>query len=167
MVRPLKARPDPRGRRPSGQARDDHGQWLLLSAVVAAFGLGVIVILLNAAVMNGHSSMNSITLFPKNDIRDLRGASISEAFILGERLNGNNSILNKTDMFNASYDHFLAEANRLYQAQGAVTDVRYVPNTVNITLGDGSSIAKIVNVSLVIAYYDSDTSYIENLSVGT
>lgn len=100
--------------------------------------MGVIMILLNTAVLNGHSSMMSVALFPKSDIRDLRSASVSEAVILSEELNGNNSILDKTDRFNISYDRFIGETNNLYHAHGALTNVRYIPYTENLTVGDDS-----------------------------
>ena len=87
-VKRLRKRTDSYGRG-RGIIRDDEGQWLLLSAIVAAVGLGVIMILLNTAALNGHSSIISIGSFPKNDIRDLRSIAVQEAVILSGDINDN------------------------------------------------------------------------------
>jgi hypothetical protein len=134
---------------------------------VASIGLGVIMILLNTAVLNGHSSIISIGSFPKNDIRDLRSMSVREAIILSGEINDDDSVVNKSDGFNSSYAHFVAEIGNLYNAHGALTSISYAPNEAFISLGNGTSISKIINVSLKISYYNSDTIYIENVTVGT
>ena len=156
-------RPRPR---PFRRARGSDGQWLLLTAVVAAIGLGVIMVLLNTAVLNGHSSLISITSFPKNDIRDLRSTSIDEAVLISNDINGNATIVDKKGAFNASYARFVDDIGKLYHAHSSLTDVRYVPQAANITLGNGDVVSQITNVSLVIAYYNGDTFYTENVTVG-
>lgn len=158
---------DGRERRPSRKARNNGGQWLLLSAIVASIGLGVIMILLNTAVLNGHSSIMSIGSFPKNDIRDLRSASVHEAVILSDEINNDGSIADKADSFNTSYGRFVAELSNLYNAHGALTDIGYLPHQTNVILPNGTSVAKILNVSLDISYFNRDTIYIEHVSVGT
>lgn len=166
MVKQLTIPPDGRERWACRDSRYSSGQWLLLSAIVAAIGLGVIMILLNTAVLNGHSSIISIGSFPKNDIRDLRSSSVQEAVILSSKINGDGSV-DKSDEFNASYGRFVSEISELYNAHGALTDINYVPNEVVITLVNGTNVGKIINVSLKISYYNRDTIYIENVTVGT
>jgi hypothetical protein len=153
--------------RPSRKDRRTDGQWILLSAIVAALGLGVIMILLNMAVLNGHSSMLSVTSFPKNDIRDLRKLSINEAVLITNEVNMNNSISDRSGAFNISYGKFVNETARLYQMHSALINITYLPITASITLGNGSNVSRIVNVNLTIAYSNSDTIYVEKILVGT
>ena len=153
--------------RPSGMDRRTDGQWILLSAIVAAIGLGVIMILLNMAVLNGHSSILSVTSFPKNDIRDLRKLSISEAVLITGDVNEDDTITDRSGAFNSSYGKFVYETARLYQMHSALINISYVPNATSITLGNGNSVSKIISVNLTIAYSNSDTIYVENILVGT
>jgi hypothetical protein len=154
------------GRSPPGDRHTD-AQWILLSAIVAALGLGVIMILLNMAVLNGHSSVLSVTSFPKNDIRDLRKLSISEAVLISGEVNADDTILDRAGAFNSSYGKFVNETARLYQMHSALINITYLPNNMSITLINGNSVSKIVSVNLTIAYSNSDTIYVEKITVGT
>ncbi len=130
-------------------------------------GLGVIMVLLNTAVLNGHSSILSITSFPKNDIRDLRSMSTSEATMIAKEVNADGAIVDKSLGFKNLYDEFVNETVPLYTVHGALVNITYEPKVESVMLGNGNTILKIAKVNLTIAYSNSDTIYKENISVGT
>ena len=136
-----------------------EGQWLLLSAIIVAVGLGALVLLLNMAILSGHSSTQSIMSFPKNDIRDLRYYSLAEAAVIGHGVNANASITAKTDAFNASFDRFVGETVTLYTLRGELPAISRLA-AYNDTL------KKITSVTVGITYTDGTTSYTENATVG-
>ncbi len=141
---------------------DENAQWLLLSAVIVSIGLGALVLLLNNAVLSGHSSTQAITSFPKNELRDLRSNSINEAMILGQDLNKDLSIMNKKDLFNASYDRYKNDTGNFTLLHGGLVYITAVPETYTWDV-DKSIIS---NISLSIAYSDSDTTYTEHVNIG-
>jgi hypothetical protein len=167
VVKRLKAKITAGAGRPFSMDRRTDGQWILLSAIVAALGLGVIMILLNMAVLNGHSSILSVTSFPKDDIRDLRKLSISEAVLIAGGVNADDTITDRSGAFNSSYRKFVNETARLYQVHSALINISYVPNATSITLRNGDIISRIISVNLSIAYSNSETIYVENILVGT
>jgi len=144
--------------------RDDSAQWLLLSAIIVSIGLFAIVLLLNSAVLSGHSSSASILSFPKNEIRDLRSMMLQEAVLLGQDVNANASLAGsgKIASFKASYDRYIGEINWMYLLHGAIINVTYVPSLYS----DVYSHELITNVTVSIVYYDSNTIYKENKTVG-
>jgi hypothetical protein len=135
------------------------GQWLLLSAIIVAVGLGALVLLLNMAILSGHSSTQSIMSFPKNEIRDLRYLSVSEAGVIGHGVNADNNITDKCAIFNETFGRFVNETGAFYQMHGALPVITYVP-VYNGTLN------KITNVSLDITFDDGTTVYTEKTRVG-
>lgn len=139
------------------------GQWLLLSAIVVSIGLGTLVLLLNMAILSGHSSTMSIMSFPKNQIRDLRYVSVSEASVIGNIINENSTITSKSDAFNQSFGRFVDETGSFYALHGTLSDIDFMPQTIyNETLNQ----VKITNVTLNIMFYDGTTYYTENTTVG-
>jgi hypothetical protein len=139
------------------------GQWLLLSAVVVSIGLGALVLLLNMAILSGHSSTQSVMSFPKNQIRDLRYTCVSEAAAIGKGINMDSSIVDKTDTFNASYSRFVFETAAYYSRHGTLADIDFLPQSLyNESLGQ----VKITNVTLNILFNDGTTTYTENTTVG-
>lgn len=142
--------------------QDDYGQWILLSAVIIAFGMGTLIFLLNTAMMSGHSSADAVMSVPKDRIRDLRYQTVTEAMIIGNDTNwysNTNDPQVITDKFNTSYDKFLQETSGLYLNHGIIVNVDRVPNY-NIQSG------RIDNISLTILYNDGNSIYIENTTVG-
>jgi hypothetical protein len=111
------------------------------------------------AILSGHSSTQSIMSFPKNDIRDLRYASVSEAAVIGQGVNVNTSISDKSAAFNQSFDRFVDETGNFYRMHGTLASIEYVPYY-------NGSLNKITNVSLDLAFYDGTTRYTENTTVG-
>jgi hypothetical protein len=144
------------------RSRED-AQWLLLSAVVVSIGLGALVLLLNTAMLSGHSSVQSMTSFPKDDIRDLRSLSLNEAMLIGEDVNQDPGYVghDKVAAFNASYDDFINETSQLYLLHGALINVTYMP-----VYYDDGFVRKITNVTVKIVYYDYNTIYTENKTIG-
>ncbi len=130
-------------------------------------GLGVIMILLNTAVLNGHSSMLSITSFPKNDIRDLRQLSISEAVLIVGEVNSNASITDKAGAFNLLYGQYVNETINLYHIRCALVNISYQPCVTSIAVSHDSFASLITSVTITLAYSNSDTIYREYVSVGT
>jgi hypothetical protein len=135
------------------------GQWLLLSAIIVAVGLGALILLLNMAILSGHSSTQSIMDFPKNEIRDLRYLSVSEAVVIGQGVNADSNISDKTASFNQAFDRFIDEAGSFYKLHGALSTIGYS------SVYNGS-LNKITNVSLDITFNDGTTIYTENTMVG-
>ena len=134
---------------------NDQAQWLLLSSVVVSFGIVALLLLLNTAMLAGHSSIESVTDFPLNPIRDLRSLSLEQATLIGNEsslLYPDNAA--RTDDFVKKYDNFTSQIRDLYQRGSAIASVtcQVLPPDVN-----GHTYA-IIN----IAYYDGNTIYIEN-----
>lgn len=139
------------------------GQWLLLSAIVVSIGLGALVLLLNMAILSGHSSTQSIMSFPKNQIRDLRYNCVSEVGVIGSMVNKDNTLPSKTDVFNDSYGRFVSETSAYYAAHGTLISIDFSPHTIN---NESLGQVKITNVSLDIMFDDGTTIYTENTVVG-
>lgn len=137
----------------------DSAQWLLLSAVIVSIGLGALILLLNAAILTGHSSVQSITSFPKDELRNLHTISVNEAAIIGQDINsGPGSKQVKMDQFNESYKRFVNETNRLYVRKGALINLTCYPEFDDMT-------TSISNASINITYYDGTTYYNDRVSV--
>jgi hypothetical protein len=144
---------------------DDQAQWLLLSGVIISIGLVALLLLLNNAVLTGHSSSQSITSFPKNELRDLRSNSISEITVLGEAINKDNSITSKEQAviaFNTGFERYYHEAYNMSLIHGGLINIVAIPA---IDTSSGGNLI-ISNVSLSINYYDDTTTYSENVLVG-
>lgn len=143
---------------------DDQAQWLLLSGVIISIGLVALLLLLNNAVLTGHSSSQSIISFPKNELRDLRSNSISEITLLGETINKDNGIPDedKVQAFNDNFTRYFKETYNMSLIHGGLIDIVAIPKT--DTSSGGNLI--ISNVSLSIKYYDDTTTYSENVLVG-
>jgi hypothetical protein len=146
-----------KGFRPGLDGTD--AQWLLLSAIIVAVGLCALVLFLNMAILSGHSSTQSIMSFPKNDIRDLRYACVSEAAVIGQGVNANANITDKSDSFNQSFGRFVDEIGNFYKMHGMLSEIEPMP-------AYNSSLNKITNVSINITFYDGTTKYTESTKVG-
>lgn len=138
-----------------GLHKDNSAQWLLLSAVVVAVALGVLMLLLNTAMLTGHSSSQSIMSFPKEDIRELKNDPVDEAYILGKDLNQNETEgIDRIVLFNQSFDKYIRELNETYLLRGAIVNITYCPVKDTET-------GKIDNLTMTVAYWNGDTSYLE------
>ncbi|MCD1294138.1 hypothetical protein CUJ83_03910 [Methanocella sp. CWC-04] len=141
--------------------KDQSAQWILLSGIVIAVGLIVLMLLINTAMLTGHSSAESIMNFPKNDIRELKSESIKEAYILCKSTNEDVTISTaqeRTNLFNSTFDRFVSDIIDIYAYRGAFVEIGCVP------AANGTS-TKIENATLAISYLDGDTSYSENYNL--
>jgi hypothetical protein len=131
--------------------KNDRAQWLLLSAIVVSIGVVALLLLLNTAMLSGHSSLGSSVDFPKNEIRDLKNLAVEQANIIG------NETRNTHDLpaFAASYSKFATDIAHFYERQGAIANIE---SQVDTSLGYPV-------VWLKIYYYDGDTIYRENTTV--
>ncbi len=140
----------------TGLSGDDAGQWILLSGIIIATGMVVLLILLNTAMLTGHSSVESVLSFPKNDIRDLRDESRQEASILAVHLNREpGTKMTRLTEFNRSYDIFISDMKTAYMSRGAVIDITYMP------YAPGPAIDYVL---INVTYDDGNTRYKESLS---
>jgi len=140
-----------------GLSSDDDGQWILLSGVIIAVGLVALLILLNTAMLTGHSSTESVMSFPKDDIRDLKGGAEQQAKFLAYHINHDVNLTSNTSRlaaFNASYDRFIDDMSSAYASRGAVIGISYT------AYAPGPAIEyAVVNVS----YDDGNTKYKESM----
>jgi hypothetical protein len=111
------------------------------------------------AILSGHSSTQSIMSFPKNEIRDLRYLSVSEAVVIGQGVNADINITDKRSAFDQAFGRFIDETGAFYKLHGALPSISYS------SVYNGS-LNKITNVSLDIRFYDGTTLYTENTTVG-
>jgi hypothetical protein len=136
--------------------KNDQAQWLLLSALVVSFGIIALLLLLNTAVLVGHSSIESVMDFPKNQIRDLRNVSIAEAIIIGGEVSANtNDESDRMLYFDDNYTRYVNEMASIYERHGAIVDIKCTPYV------NGSVVEGLVEVF----YNDGNTIYMLNQTV--
>jgi hypothetical protein len=120
-------------------------------------GLVVLMLLLNTAMLTGHSSTESVMSFPKNDLRDLKGEAERQAKYLAYYINHDvNLTSNESRLaaFNESYDRYIGDVNAAYVSRGAVVEISYMAYAPNSTIEYA-----VVNVS----YDNGNTKYKENM----
>ena len=150
---------------------DDSGQFILLMSVVVAIGLVILLVFLNQSMLAGHSSAQSIMDFPKNDIRDLRSATLSEAQFMVNNVNNqinsspssyNNNTTAFDTLFNGSFNNYIQQVQSIFEAQGTFVNVTY-QNTVipfNLTYRNQSyNISYCNNTTINLYYNNGETSY--------
>ena len=143
----------------AGIKTDDSGQWLLLGSMIVAVGLAVLIVFVNQSVLAGHSSSGSIMDFPKNDIRELRSETATEAYLLGADANLNGtSLANRQTRFETSFNRFVQQARYLYSSRGTDMNVVYSEGLNTSILPGGQTLD---NVSLFMYYNNGDTQYNE------
>jgi hypothetical protein len=101
--------------------------------------------------------------FPKNQIRDLRYLSVSEAQALGNGINMDTAMADKADVFNQSFSRFVDETGAFYAKHGILTTIDFVPHSL---YNESLDQVKITNVTLNIMFNDGTTTYTENTTVG-
>ncbi len=136
---------------------NEEGQWILLSGIIIAVGLVALLLLLNTAMLSGHSSTESVMSFPKDDIRDLKGEAERQAKYLAYHINHDASLASNASRlaaFNASYDRFVDGMSSAYASRGAVVDITYTAYAPGPTIEYA-----VVNVS----YDNGNTRYEESM----
>ncbi|HMK46670.1 MAG TPA: hypothetical protein VK436_08595 [Methanocella sp.] len=143
-------------------SRDDGGQWLLLIAVIVSIGLAVLIVFLNQSALAGHSSAGSIMDFPKNDVRDVRSETVSEAYILGMQANQAPDINQRNTWFTNNFTQYMKDTKTIFGDKGAVFNVNY-------DVGSNASLPateqQIQNLTLNMYYNNGDTMYNETTVV--
>jgi hypothetical protein len=143
----------------SGLKTDDTGQWLLLGSMIVAIGLAVLIVFVNQSVLAGHSSSGSIMSFPKNDIRELRAETISEAFLTGTDANLYGATLaGRQSRFEATFGRFVEEARYIYSSKGSDVNISFSEGLNYSSQPGGQSLD---NVTLFLYYNNGDTQYNE------
>ncbi len=130
-------------------------------------GMVIILVFLNQSLMAGHSSAESIMNFPKNDIRDIRSVTLSEAQTLGNNANDKINATpysydnNKTAfdaLFNSSFDKYIGQVQSIFADRGTVVDVTYQNNITQYP--DGTYTTYLCDNTTINLYYNNgETSY--------
>jgi hypothetical protein len=126
--------------------------------------------------MAGHSSAASIMDFPKDDIRDLRAATLSEADSIGtsmnEMINATPGLYNNnTTAFNASFNeqfsNYTSQLKDLFAENGVIVDVANLNDVEPVLLNNmtGETIYPGYNTTISLYYYDGETSYNDTTTV--
>jgi hypothetical protein len=150
---------------------DDSGQFILLMSIIVAIGLVIILIFFNQSLMAGHSSAQSIMDFPKDDIRDFKVETLSEAQELGARSNSgillikNDSTTAFNDSFNSSFDTYIAQVQDIFAQHGTRVDVRYRANIKQVPAPGNKTLYMGENMTINLYYNNGETSYDDNNTV--
>lgn len=144
-----------------GRTDDCEGQWLLLIALIVAIGMTVLLVFINQSMLAGHSSAASIMDFPKNDVREARAETVSEAYVLATQANAAPDISTRKQWFSDNFTRYAGDIRYLYASRGALLNVNYVPGS-NETLPPERQ--RIENVTLYIYYNNGDTMYNETVT---
>ncbi len=143
--------------------RDDSGQVILMMAIIVAIGLVVLLVYLNQTSMAGHSSASSIMGFPKNDIRELKGESMAEAYRLGRMINDNTSYnaysvddrgKKRSEDYVSQFERYNGSVSRAYAEKGCLVSVASEPGIIN---------GSIANATFAIRFDNGETRYSENM----
>ena len=118
------------------------------------------MLLLNTAMLSGHSSTESVMSFPKNDIRDLSSEPVLEASTLATDINGISGATGPTKLgyFTANYSKFISDMKTAYTARGALIDIKYTPNATDM---------RIDRVNVSVSYENGNTYFQDNYIVYT
>ena len=138
---------------------DDTGQWLLLGSMIVAVGLAVLIVFVNQSVLAGHSSSGSIMDFPKNDIREMRSETTSEAYLLGTEANlYGASLADRQSRFETNFGQFVKEARYLYSSKGSDVNISF---SEGLNYSDQPGGQTMDNVTLFMYYNNGETQYNE------
>jgi hypothetical protein len=75
----------------------DDAQWIVLMGFIVSFSLFFLAIVINQSTVIGQTTAESVSEFPKNDIRGVREVIIQNAFMVNpEKENIRNDIKNLT-----------------------------------------------------------------------
>jgi hypothetical protein len=114
---------------------NDDAQWIILIGFIVSFSLFFLAIVINQSTVVGQTTAESVSEFPKNDIRDVRSAIIYSA-------------LNGTDTDWVQRDISVLSLGR----KNAVVDYSILPPNPEI-------IVKIRYNNGVTSYHENWTSY--------
>lgn len=141
---------------------NSDGQWLILIGVVIALGLTVLLVFVSQSMLAGHSSAASIMDFPKNDVREARAETVSEAAILGAQANAAPDIAQRQQWLASNFSSYTGDVSRIYASRGAIFTAGYTPG-INTALPPSAQ--RIENLTLYLYYNNGDTLYNETTKV--
>jgi hypothetical protein len=133
--------------------------------IIISIGMVILLIFVNQSSMGGRSSSDSILSFPKNDIRDIRAETISEAQLIAASENLNpydmdydNSTRgsHRQAMYNQSFKWYADNLTSLMAEKGTVVNLKSAP---------GLNDQKICNATVSIYYNNGETMYSEDFVV--
>lgn len=145
---------------------DDSGQFILLMSVIVAIGLVIILIFFNQSMMAGHSSAQSIMDFPKDDIRDFKTKTTTEAISLGNSANA--GILSSKDdntnafysRFNNSLDSYIVQVQNIYARNGVNVNAKYYDaNFTSVGAPGNKTLHPCDQMNITITYDNGETYY--------
>lgn len=125
----------------------------------------ILLVFFNQSLMAGHSSAESITDFPKNDIRDFRAVVLNEALQIGNETNAEINSSQNTDQgafnstFEAMFNTFISQTQEIFEEQGTTVGVSYDNVVVPVTLSDNQTIYLGYNTTINLYYNNGETSY--------
>jgi hypothetical protein len=150
---------------------DDSGQFILLMSIIVAIGLVIILVFLNQSLMAGHSSAQSIMDFPKNDIRDFRSVTLSEASQIGAETNSYINSTHDTDpnafnnIYSTKFSQFINQTQEIFQQQGTTVGIDYNNSVMPVTLSDDRIVYLGDSATINLYYNNGETSYDDNTTV--
>ncbi|MBQ3717998.1 MAG: hypothetical protein II893_01160 [Methanomicrobium sp.] len=92
---------------------DDNAEWILLMGFVVSFAIIFLAILLNLSVAAGQTPSDSVTEFPKSQIRDIR-AELTDAAVKSESESDFEAKLDAIRKLALARDNAVVEANLTY-----------------------------------------------------
>lgn len=112
---------------------DDNAEWILLMGFIVSFGIIFLAILLNLSAAAGHTPSESVTEFPKSQIRDVR-AELADATVKSESESDFEAKLEAIRKLALARDSAVVEANLTY-GRYADADYDYAELTVHYNNG--------------------------------
>ena len=112
---------------------DDNAEWILLMGFVVSFGIIFLAILLNLSAAAGQTPSESVTEFPKSQIRDIQ-TELSDASVKSESESEFEAKLDAIRKLALARDSAVVEANLTY-GRYADADYDYAELTVHYNNG--------------------------------
>ncbi|MBQ4415906.1 MAG: hypothetical protein II861_07450 [Methanomicrobium sp.] len=112
---------------------DDSAEWILLMGFVVSFAIIFLAILLNLSVAAGQTPSESVTEFPKSQIRDIR-AELTDASVKSESESEFEAKLDAVRKLALARDSAVVEANLTY---GRYADAEYVYTELTVHYNNG------------------------------
>ena len=112
---------------------DDNAEWILLMGFIVSFGIIFLAILLNLSAAAGQTPSESVTEFPKSQIRDIQ-TELSDAAIKSESESDFEAKLDAIRKLALARDSAVVEANLTY---GGYADTGYVYAELTVHYNNG------------------------------
>ena len=109
---------------------NDDAQWIILMGFIVSFSLFFLALVLNQSTLVGQTTAESVSEFPKEDIRGVRNVVLQSMFMddvpLGAPLiNGNQSnVWNDIRMLSLTRQNAAVDFSKELEPNGVFTDIR-------------------------------------------